>query len=455
MTRVVKVTDKSPRLTVQEFSDSPNDDCRCMVLTSQMVTVIRAALWPYFTWPTRFGEWVRPGIFSLADKAIYDELQDVLAELDYKLTGDEMANCFEALSGPIDHIASALASLKGSGVCCGDGGCCEGVEGWGPYVGYTDDGTPIIGGETFSTTVDGEGDPPEGFDSWEEYYTHKCQVANWLVDAAITELYQISTVSAIEKIAVSIALGAILTFYVGSIPGALLGALVGAVLALNVAEVAIEDIADYMTTHREEYVCALYNSETAEVAINEVGSKIDETLEALALAANVHWAVKLIAAFLFSTDAVNKLFDYGMTVYYPDADCSGCSDLCNGDVDKWGTIANPSQFNLSGSAAEDVEAEMVTPDPSYHHRFDFIFTPVDDYCSFILDSIASTDWTGGYVVIYDASGSVITEYGAGSITGANYEAANAYFATHDVYVRSGGGSYFTNAGTVTLTFRED
>lgn len=355
MTRVIKVTDKSPRLTVQDFDNSPNDDCRCMILTSQMVTVIRAAIWPGFTWPTRFGRWVRPDLFELSSEADYLELQDVLAELDYKLSGDEMANCFEVLAGPLGEIATALGKIQINNTC-GCGGECGTPGGTGPYQGYLDDGTPILGnGGLSDATENPEGDPPEGFDTWEDYYLHKCRVANYLVDIAINWLNQASVVSNLEAAAASVSLVAIFALWSGPIPEAVIGAILAAIFALKVVEGVLTDASEAIAADRQGGVCALYSSETAQAAMDAVGSKIDETLETLALAANLHWAIKLIAAFLFSTDAVNELFEYGIEVNYPDADCSACGQEGLVYINSYeGTVCGTL---YSGSLADDFVIE--------------------------------------------------------------------------------------------------
>lgn len=335
MQRYIRVNDKVPRLVISEFEQSPDDDCRCVILTSQMVTIIRAAVFPSFTYETRVGTWVSPALFLTADEAQRNAVLQVLRDLDYKLTGDEMASCFDVLGQGMSDIAAALAQLsiqQSNNNNCTCGGCCGGSGGANIVpIGQTPDGNTIWGSEPFQDIVEGEGDPPEGFETWEDYFAHKCQVANYLADCLIRMFLVLSTWSVFNVTVlaglVGVGMGGLIVF-----PPATIAAFLAAIIALAVALPLMEDLRAYYTENREGLVCDIYSSPTGEFVIDKVIENIDQAIATLALSSTAGLLAKAIAAFVFSTDAVSKLYDASLNLQYPDVECNMCGGSPLGEV---------------------------------------------------------------------------------------------------------------------------
>jgi len=82
--RLIKPNSQFNPITVDEFYESSNADCRIVCLSSREVTVIRKMLVPAY-WETRFGYWVNDRTFQVAENS---ELIELLEGLEVSLMAD-------------------------------------------------------------------------------------------------------------------------------------------------------------------------------------------------------------------------------------------------------------------------------------------------------------------------------------------------------------------------------
>lgn len=231
---------------------------------------------------------------------------------------ESLMSCSDAtnLSDAIRYLADKLYAKN----CCGTIGGPTGI------VGLTPGGNISYGDNPGLTQPGTEGDPPEGFSTWEEYFAYKCAAANHLADGIIASLHNLSVISLANLAAlatlIGLSLGPFIIFPPSAIPVA-----IAALVALGVAVGILFDIGDYLSTNREDFVCALYNSESALAAQDALIALIDEALAALVVSSELHPFIRTLALLIASTDTLNQLFDGSLTSAYADADCSGCTPV--------------------------------------------------------------------------------------------------------------------------------
>jgi hypothetical protein len=316
---IVKLESAAPVFLVEEIQSSPTDDCIFLLLNSQEVTIIREALFPVASWHTRLGRWVGVGRFEwVEDTSIQVWFKGLVDSIDYKLSGDDMTTCFEDIKIGLLAIAQALGEKCDTG--CGE--VTVNVTSGGNTVTGIIDGGP---GE-----LEGEGNPPEGFDTWGEYYLHKCRVANAIVDGFISYLNIFSVTTAVEFVKISAVLGLCWAAF----PPAGVAFLVFALVALALGRMYLSQLATYISNNRDDFICAIFRGKTTGEAIDFFFAEIDDGIESLSLAAPLPGLVRQVVNAMADGSVFAKLYDIGFEVFYPDADCSLCAyEDCFGNLD--------------------------------------------------------------------------------------------------------------------------
>lgn len=239
--------------------------------------------------------------------------------------------CNQALADAINNVASALRVSGGAGSnCYGSVVNCFGQ--------YTDD--QFL--DTPPDAVDPHGEePPPGFDTMEEYLIYKCQAAyivlNWLVGFARGisgwSALQLVLATAGPLVAVLLGgLGAAIAF-----PPAAVVALVAAVLVVGGLSVggfyAGVLLADYLTSHSQEIVCALYESGSAGDALQAIAGFIEDAFQSVEFAAflegmpgGMEGALGTLFGSVQTNSLVAPLFQLTADVVFPGADCSECEE---------------------------------------------------------------------------------------------------------------------------------
>lgn len=255
-------------------------------------------------------------------------------------TGVEDVSC--NIEAGLDSIAQALTLLaQNSGG--GGGNCGSGVTG--QILGCLD-GLP---NENLipSPSIELTGEPPEGFDTWEEYNLYKCAAANWIwrhERASIQHFRDLDGMAIATTVLVPLL--AMIFATIEAPPVAVFAAVMG--IAIEIAILAgagwwyLDQMLADWDANREAIVCALYNSNTSDQAAEALINSAIDSIQAI-----VSWGalgpisteIKALLAELFGqligNPNVKPLFQATAIIQDtvdPDAiDCDVCAEAgdCN------------------------------------------------------------------------------------------------------------------------------
>lgn len=272
-----------------------------------------------------------PAVVYLRNSQRDEELSSALGDIETLRSKLIMATCGQEIKDGLLAIAEALAAMQPSvvtqSVNCG--GTTVNVANY--IQGVTSSGQPVYGTVPGNAgPPEGEGQVPEGWEgTYEEWLAHKCQAANLIVDALIASMRGLAVLDIAfliqSGLAASLIAGAIVAGV--TVPPLAIAGLIAVIIGLGASLTYLEGIADEWASDRDNFVCSLYNSGNAAAAIDVVEEYIDEALGAIAVAAPLHPAIRTIGLILASTDTINQLFEVGLPVAYPNADCSGCGEV--------------------------------------------------------------------------------------------------------------------------------
>lgn len=232
----------------------------------------------------------------------------------------------------LTQIAAALRLIAANQ------GCCV-VNVNGGVQGSVSDGAggtiPIIGSQP-GASLD-PGTFPEGYDNLDDYLLDKCRMANLITDGLISTLQTLAGFDLLNMGGLA-GLFALALFGVIVIPEVAIPVIVGALAVLAVAGSALIGAATYITDNREQFVCALYQGDSADAIIATLADLFDELIAFLEVSTPIGIALKSVLIVLIGPDTVNRLFTHLAGVGYPDADCSACGEFSIVIDDNRGTI---------------------------------------------------------------------------------------------------------------------
>lgn len=172
-----------------------------------------------------------------------------------------------------------------------------------------------------SENGDDEEDFPPGFDTYEEYRTYKCDIANRLIQGIITDIDWIEG-GTLLTLVFSIFVATLLT----PIPGDEILGLVGLCVALLLQGVLTATAAAVSTAlddNRQDLVCILYDAVDADTAKTAVTDYLDSELTSTQLG---------LFAYLWGFASVNALFDKNVLLETSPLDdavlCEACDSEC-------------------------------------------------------------------------------------------------------------------------------
>lgn len=258
---LVKLETTSPTFLVSELQSSVDDDCHFCVLTSRDITLIREALFDVSTFKTRLGEWAGNRFNWTDDESTQVWFRNLVDDLDYKISGDEMAYCLENIVTELQGISAQLGALSIVQNCssgCGGSGCGG--------VSISDGDKPATQGN-----VD-EGEPPS-----EDYEItldiNRCNRVNglmaWLI-ASLEEFDEEGIINLVNQ-GFQFALGVIVSIFfkspIGLVMAQRLGTLSAIANALNTT-INIEGIVTFLEENKQELVCSWYSGDNSDVVVN-------------------------------------------------------------------------------------------------------------------------------------------------------------------------------------------
>lgn len=256
----------------------------------------------------------------------------------------------DSIGDAIRYLADRVANLN---FCCNDG----------PGPGVTGGGTGGSGGtaEPPSEVDDGDtsGTPPEGFDTWQEYFSNKCASATWIVNQWQADLERAQQINFYAGMTLTVVIRLLALALLTPIPGdevVLMAATVIAAIGAGLINSTLEALEAVLTGFEAELVCSLYEATSVESARSGAYGIFDTAVnDPNPLVEN--WAKSLTRHWL-TNDNLNRLFEKSETENYPPGDCSECeqdvfitvepdTDLPAADVSYTGTaIAPKSGFNV-------------------------------------------------------------------------------------------------------------
>ena len=332
MTRIVHLDEHVSRVDsyALELLDSPN--CNLLVLSDLQVSVLRQMTFPYVNWATRLVEDHESYQVAVDFPQAYS---DELECLELLLSGGSEMTC--DLSTVLADLADAIRNQPtGGGACPGSGSsvilnCLPGMLP-GDLIPQPEAEAPEIGV------------PPEGFDTWAEYLTHKCKAAHAVYDT-VHGLFGALALLPILQVTVTV-IGTALAGYIGATafgaaayPPAAIVAIAAVALAIGLLDAAAyiqcKAIQTYLAAHEDVIICALYTSGSGSEALEALAGFTEDAIQ------SVEWSVifgpalgpELAAAFgslasqAQTNNLVNPLFRAIEGFAYPTVSCE-CGGSC-------------------------------------------------------------------------------------------------------------------------------
>lgn len=312
--RVVKHSDKHPIVNQILFAQTSLEPKALVCLSYRDVFIIRSYLWPYVEWRTRLAKPVYGDYWELSTDEELSEFIQACHELDSKI-GVRNVDC---INSGLTEIANAVKEAFGQ-IAISMANCCDHGSGSG---GQGTTAPPINPTEI---NEPGAGDPPSGFDSWEQWYANKCSVAADIVQTMIGDVGRMSTVNLIGVTLVSAAAG-LVPVILSPIPFDDILVIAGLlVVAIGFGGAMLSSIKAVLENNEDELVCVLYNSTSSASAKAEFVAKYfqfwDDDGHSSIFSVS---ASGIINSFLNPANT-NRLFTLETGRTLPEHDCSGCT----------------------------------------------------------------------------------------------------------------------------------
>lgn len=264
----------------------------------------------------------------------------IKATWEYNFKNEEVVMaCNDTTNEFLERMALALEGLLNK-PCCSTGGSGivnAGSRGAGisaqPPNGYNEDEVP-------------PDTPPAGFDTWEEYRTHKCNVAHDIIKNLKIDLLSLSNLLPEDDTFTEILL-ALVAVILTPIPYDDLAALVGLLTVAAIEYSFLASLSALIQENAQSLICQLYSAPDSETAKNNTIQAINDIIDGMSIIdAGKEW-LKNIVVHLLVTDSTNKLFTPGPTEEQ-EGNCTSCSGFYFGEL-----YIPPGQTGVWGSLTID------------------------------------------------------------------------------------------------------
>lgn len=314
--RVVKHADKYPIVNQILFSETSLEPKVIACLSYRDVFIIRSYLWPYVEWKTRLAKPVYGDYWELSTDTELSEFIQACHNLDAKL-GARNVDC---LNSGLTEIATAIREAFGQ-IAVSMANCCDHGSGSG---GQGTTAPPI---DPTEITDPGVGDPPEGFENWEEWYTNKCGVATDIVRTMIADLERMSTINLVGATLTGLA-ASLVPVLLSPMPfddilviaGILLAAITFGGGLINATKATIEG-------YEDEFICVLYGATSSSNAKSDFLERFAQRWDDLGNSSLLLFSANGAISSFLNASVTNRLFKKETGRTLPSHDCSGC-DLC-------------------------------------------------------------------------------------------------------------------------------
>lgn len=176
---------------------------------------------------------------------------------------------------------------------------------------------------------DPQGDPPDGFDTWEEYHTYKCGVATKIIDDLLADFNWYLGLA--PEVRIALAVGSFAIGMLTPIPGDEVAVVMGILLAILQFDITIVTwITNSITNNYDDLVCTLFSATNATQAEANVEQALADAVDDEFSSwpdPFVPWQVKELLSLMVSTYSINRLFvkDEALNGKLPTGDCSECA----------------------------------------------------------------------------------------------------------------------------------
>ena len=305
---------RSGRREIVNYDDFyANRETYALVCVNRSVLdVARKLLASRGVWPTTYALDYDDSGYTPIGSAEIHLVDQLVSEF---LGGTATMNCDDFLTQLTAIGQSILGLSTGTGCGCGSGG----APGASPPLSPVDVGLP---GEHV-------GPPPDGFASWTEYETYKCDVAKWLIQQVDADLTWMLSADLVGITATGLAIALITPVPFDEV--IILVGLIAAIIAQGAMASALTDMIAAIDDDFSEIMCAMYEAETATEAQTDLGTAIDTAVDG---ESSDPWAglMKSVLKTMFGSHNLNKLFVRDNSLadsdWLPSGNCSGCAEEC-------------------------------------------------------------------------------------------------------------------------------
>lgn len=276
------------------------------------------------------------------------EAQSVIREtFDYNL---HLRGCLMACDDAgLLAIATALEKLARNQCCAGGAGGTSGGSGG---AGATQ--------EELLDTVQGDPEteePPEGFETWEEFFNDKCAVAHDTISKLQQSLLQMGTINlgVMTLDAVSIALTIIITL---AMPASAIIAAAALLIAIG-GEIVLVTLLSIVNDNEQELICSLYEGDSASGSLDLFHTLLGGFVDSGVSDPIENFAIKQFAKYMVGNEEANRLYRKDLTRVWGTMDCTDCGPCSEvkawdftTDLDGWAYSASEcSGLNSQGTVS--------------------------------------------------------------------------------------------------------
>lgn len=329
-------------------------------------------------------------------------------------------SCTEDVASALQAIANALANNSFSVA----GGCC------------TPPGS--AGGGAFSPppSTNEEGDPetdppPDGYDSWEQFFAQKCAIANDILDRMIrdTGQYALINFGAITVETLTVALTTLLTLTISSA-----GIIAIATLLISViTEIIITTALSILNDNKEDLVCELFNGTSASDSINRFNTLFGSLVDTGVSDPIENFAIKQLIGYMLEPSEANKLYNRDTTRVFPESTC----DCAECEPTEWDWLDNSDDLGFAVENSVNMDSIVTSGTPTDAYQTTSTNTASPGYYDWVVDLTSAPieifngmhslsrvvlgSTTTFYLRLYFASAptSPVDVYGSGTAVGDN------------------------------------
>lgn len=288
---------------------SERDTSYVMCVTKAQLHALRVMAKTRLLWPTTWAKERYEQSYLLPDADDWDLIDDHISR--WIQESEEVEMCNNALIEALEGISDMIRQSS----------CCYEAGPGGQYI-----------GEDFYWGTDSPASAPTAFGPGEEFATqeawesHKCEVANGIINGLIGSLNGMSILTLATLVASSV-LAAVVGIGLIFVPPV---AIILAILGTGLTFAFFSALATELDTNRESLVCALYSSTTAQEAYDTLKDAIESlSLDAGAIEIQLGFITDLVMQ-MAPIDTMNALFtSVGLpTIPGTIIDCDTCAQTC-------------------------------------------------------------------------------------------------------------------------------